>query len=124
MITAVHVVYALHAIGLGIGAFGASSLVGAFLFGWPSIIGVIINYVMRSDANGTWLASHFRWQIRTFWLAAGASLLLALISAPLVLALGLGLLTWFVGIFAVGIWAIYRIVRGWLKLRDQQPMPF
>jgi len=124
LITVVHVVYALHAVGLGIGAFTASSLVGAFLFGWPSIVGVIINYVMRSDANDTWLASHFRWQIRTFWLAGGASLLIALISAPLVLALGLGLLTWFVGIFAVGVWAIYRIARGWLRLRDQQPMPF
>ena len=54
-----HLVYALHALGLAIGAFGAASVLGSFLFGWPSIIAVIINYVKRSDVRGTWLESHF-----------------------------------------------------------------
>ena len=60
LITTLHVTYALHALGLAIGAFGASTVVGAFIFGWPSIIAVIINYVKRGDARGTWLESHFR----------------------------------------------------------------
>ena len=69
LLTVCHVTYALHALGLAIGAFGAATVVGSFLFGWPSIIAVIINYVKRSDARGTWLESHFTWQIRTFWFA-------------------------------------------------------
>ena len=44
-----------------------ATVVGAFLTGWPSIIAVILNYVKRGDVRGTWLESHFRWQIRTFW---------------------------------------------------------
>ena len=69
LVTICHVTYALHALGLAIGAFGTATVVGAFLFGWPSIIAVIINYVKRGEARGTWLESHFSWQIRTFWFA-------------------------------------------------------
>src|SRR5262249_17367386 len=65
-----HLVYALHAVSLGVGAWTAATVVGSFLFGWPSIIAVILNYALRGEARGTWLESHFRWQIRTFWLAA------------------------------------------------------
>jgi len=118
----VHIVYALHALGLAIGAFGAATVVGAFLFGWPSIIAVIINYVKRSEARGTWLESHFSWQIRTFWYALAWAVLVALISTPLLL-LGVGFLTWPLGLFVLGVWAIYRIARGWLRLKDHQPMP-
>src|SRR6187397_2266172 len=60
-------IYALHAFSLLSGILGAATVVGAFLTGWPSIIAVILNYVKRSEARGTWLESHFRWQIRTFW---------------------------------------------------------
>ena len=69
LITVTQVTYGLHALGLAIGAFGTASVVGTFLFGWPSIIAVIINYVKRPDARGTWLESHFTWQIQTFWFA-------------------------------------------------------
>ena len=57
----------LHALSLVVGIVGTATVIGAFLFGWPSIIAVIINYVKRGDVQGTWLESHFRWQIRTFW---------------------------------------------------------
>ena len=60
-------IYGLHAFSLLIGIVGAATVVGAFLTGWPSIIAVILNYVKRSEVRGTWLESHFRWQIRTFW---------------------------------------------------------
>jgi len=117
-----HLVYALHALGLVLGAFGAASVVGSFLFGWPSIIAVIINYVKRGDVRGTWLDSHFGWQIRTFWYALLWAALVALVSIPLtVVVVGFG--TWVVGMFLLGLWAIYRIARGWLRLNARQPMP-
>ena|SRR5687768_13745717 len=120
LITTLHVTYAMHAVGLAIGAFGASTIVGSFIFGWPSIIAVIINYVKRGDARGTWLESHFSWQIRTFWQAVGWSLLIGAIGLPLVLLFGLGLIVWAVGFFVLGVWAVYRIAKGWMALRDRR----
>ena len=117
-----HLVYALHALGLAIGAFGAASVLGSFLFGWPSIIAVIINYVKRGDVRGTWLESHFTWQIRTFWFALAWAVLVALVSLPLTLIL-VGIGTWVIGLFLLGVWAIYRIALGWLRLNGHQPMP-
>jgi uncharacterized membrane protein len=118
LVRTTHIVYALHAIGLAIGAFGAASVVGSFLFGWPSIIAVIVNYVYRGDARGTWLESHFRWQIRTFWYA-----LLWAIVAGLIALTVLGIPITIGMMLALGIWAIYRVARGWLRLKDGQPMP-
>jgi uncharacterized membrane protein len=117
ILTVAHAVYALHAVSLCIGAWTAATVVGTFLFGWPSIIAVILNYVFRSEARGTWLESHFRWQIRTFWLALLWSVLIAAVSAPLALIL-VGFATWAVGFFLLGIWAAVRIARGWLRLKD------
>ena len=97
-------------------------MLGSFLFGWPSIIAVILNYVKRSEARGTWLESHFTWQIRTFWFALLWALLVAAVSVPLTLVV-VGFGTWVVGMFVLGLWAIYRIVRGWLRLKDRQNMP-
>ena len=122
LVTTTHIVYALHAVSLVIGAFGAASIIGAFIFGWPSIIAVVINYVKRSDARGTWLESHFNWQIRTFWYALLWAALVFVVSVPLALVL-IGFGTWFLGMFVLGIWAIYRIARGWLALKDGKPLP-
>lgn len=117
-----HVLYALHALGLALGAFGAATVVGSFLFGWPSIVAVIVNYVKRGDVRGTWLESHFRWQIRTFWFALLWTALVGLVSLPLTVVL-VGFATWAAGLFALGLWAIYRIARGWMALNDRRPMP-
>ncbi len=117
-----HMVYALHALGLVIGAVGAASVLGMFLFGWPSIIAVIINYARRSAVRGTWLESHFRWQIRTFWFALAWAVLLALVSFPLAFVI-IGIGTWVVGLLLLSAWAIYRIARGWLALKSHRPMP-
>jgi uncharacterized membrane protein len=122
LVTITHVVYALHALSLIIGAFGAATVIGSFVFGWPSIIAVIINYVKRSEVRGTYLESHFRWQIRTFWFALLWTIVVALVSALLLIVI-IGFATWAIGLAALGIWAIYRIARGWLALRDGQPMP-
>lgn len=122
LINTMHVIYGLHAVGLAIGAFGAASVVGAFLFGWPSIIAVIISYIKRGDARGTWLEGHFTWAIRTFWIALAWALLVFVISLPLTLVF-IGFGTMALGFFVLGIWAIYRITRGWLRLNSRQPMP-
>jgi uncharacterized membrane protein len=121
LITTLHITYALHAVGLAIGAFGASTVVGAFIFGWPSIIAVIVNYVKRGDARGTWLESHFTWQIRTFWYAVLWSCVVFLLGALLVIVL-IGFAIWSVGLFALGVWAIYRIAVGWSRLNDRRPV--
>lgn len=116
-VTVAHVTYALHGIGLAIGAFGAATVIGSFVFGWPSIIAVVINYVKRADARGTWLESHYDWQIRTFWYALLWSVLVGVVGALLAIVL-IGFAIWAVGFFLLGVWAIYRIGSGWLRLRD------
>ncbi|MEZ5291210.1 MAG: hypothetical protein R2745_09015 [Vicinamibacterales bacterium] len=121
LVTTCHVTYALHALGLAIGAFGAATVVGSFVFGWPSIIAVILNYVKRGEAAGTWLESHFTWQIRTFWFALLWAAIVLLAGAPLTLVL-IGFAVWAVGLFLLGIWAIYRIARGWMALSDGRPV--
>jgi uncharacterized membrane protein len=115
--TVVNLVYALHSLSILIGVLTAATVVGAFVFGLPSIVAVIINYVKRGEARGTFLESHFRWQIRTFWFTAlwclaGGVVFVTIVGIPIALAV------W----FGAGLWAIYRIVRGWLALRDRRPV--
>jgi uncharacterized membrane protein len=119
LVTVCQVTYALHALGLAIGAFGAATIIGSFVFGWPSIVAVIINYVKRGDARGTWLESHFSWQIRTFWTALAWAVVIGLVGLVLTIII-IGIAVWAVGLFALGIWAIYRIVKGWLRLQSRQ----
>ncbi len=95
--TVATVVYALQAAG--------------FFVGITWIAGVIVDYVKKDDAVGTWLESHYRWQIRTFWFG----LLWGVIGGILVLVL--------VGFFVLAadaIWIIYRIVKGWLRLSENR----
>ncbi|HYM47711.1 MAG TPA: hypothetical protein VES91_04465 [Burkholderiaceae bacterium] len=122
LVTITHVVYALHTLSLVIGAFGAASIIGAFVFGWPSIVAVIINYVKRDEARGTYLESHFSWQIRTFWWALLIAIIIALLGLTLAIVL-IGFAIWIIGFFVLGIWAIYRIARGWMALMNRRPMP-
>jgi uncharacterized membrane protein len=117
LITVAHLVYALHALSLLIGITTAATIVGAFVFGLPSIAAVIVNYLKRSEARGTFLESHFRWQIRSFWFALLWFLIAAVLFASFIgIPLAIGI---FIG---VGIWLIYRIARGWLALRDRKPI--
>ncbi len=119
LVTVTHVTYGLHALGLVIGALGAASVVGSFLLGWPSIIAVIINYLRRGEARGTWLESHFTWQIRTFWLAFVWAIVIGGVGALLAIVI-VGFAIWIIGFFLLGLWAIYRIARGWMALRDRK----
>ena len=86
-----------------------------FLFGLTWIVGVIVNYAKRAEVAGSWLESHFRWQIRTFWFG----LLWIVVGALLLVVFGLGYLVW----AAAWLWAIYRIVKGWLYLNDNRALP-
>jgi len=119
LITLTHVIYGLHAFSLATGILGAATIFGAFLTGWPSIIAVILNYVRRGEARGTWLESHFRWQIRTFWFGL---LWVSLCVMFVIFTLGIGILVAWLPLGAVAIWFIYRVARGWLQLRDHRPM--
>ena len=112
-------IYALHAGSLVMGILGTATVIGAFLTGWPSIIAVILNYVKRSEAQGTWLESHFRWQIRTFWFGV---LWVGLCLLFLVVTLGIGILVVWLPLVIVTIWFVYRVVRGWMRLGARQPM--
>jgi uncharacterized membrane protein len=113
------VIYALHAFSIVTGIVGTATVIGAFLTGWPSIIAVILNYVKRGDVRGTWLDSHFAWQIRTFWFGL---LWVALCVALVVLTLGIGLIVVWLPLGIVTLWFIYRVVRGWVRLGARQPM--
>jgi uncharacterized membrane protein len=98
--TLTHVLYALYAV---------HWLTG----GITGLIAVIINYVKRSDAAGTPYEAHFDWQIRTFWYGLagyliGLALIIVLIGVPV--------------LWAVGIWMLYRIIKGWLYLYDNKPL--
>ncbi|HTO09965.1 MAG TPA: hypothetical protein VMQ51_00240 [Candidatus Binatia bacterium] len=113
-----HVIYGLHAASLVTGIVGIASIVGAFLIGWPSIIAVVLNYVYRGEVRGTWLASHFRWQIRTFWFGL---LWVVLCGGFVLVTLGLGIFVVGLPLAALAIWFVYRIARGWLRLLDRRP---
>jgi uncharacterized membrane protein len=112
-------IYGLHAFSLLTGIIGAATVVGAFLTGWPSIIAVILNYVKRGDVRGTWLESHFRWQIRTFWYGL---LWVSLCLLFVVATLGIGILIAWLPLGLMGLWFIYRIVKGWMALSARRAM--
>jgi len=118
LVTLTHAIYALHAFSAVTGLLSPALIVTAFLSGWPSIIAVILNYAKRSDVRGSWLDSHFGWQIRTFWFA-----LLWLMIGGVVFVTFIGIPVAFAIWVVTGVWVIYRIVRGWLALSSQKPMP-
>jgi uncharacterized membrane protein len=120
-VTWTHVIYALHATGVTLGVATSAFIVTSFLFGLPSIVAVILNYAKRSDVRGTVLESHFRWQIRTFWFALLWIVLGTLLSLPLMLVL-VGFVTIWIAAVVIGLWVLYRVTRGWLRLSSREPM--
>jgi len=121
LITYTHAIYALHSLAVLIGITTAASIVGSFVCGIPSIVAVIMNYARIAATRGTFLESHFRWQIRTFWFALLWALLIWAVTLPLFVVL-IGIPLFFVFFGALAIWIIYRVVRGWMALRDRRPM--
>jgi uncharacterized membrane protein len=115
-----HLIYALHALSIVTGILGAATVIGSFLIGWPSLVAVILNYVKRSEAAGTWLESHFRWQIRTFWFGLLWACLCGLL---FVVTLGLAFFILWLPLGILTLWFIYRVARGWRRLAAGQLMP-
>lgn len=94
------VIYALYAVSL--------------FFGITAIVAIVLNYLKREDAEGTWLESHFGWQIRTFWWG-----LVWLVVGGITWIILIGWVVWSVAF----VWFVYRIAKGWLNLNDGKPMP-
>jgi uncharacterized membrane protein len=117
LITYTNIIYALHALAVLVGLTTLHTVVFSFVGSLPSIIAVIMNYARQSAVRGTFLESHFRWQIRTFWYA----LLWALVCLVLIVTI-IGLVIALPGFLALGIWIIYRVASGWLALRERRPM--
>ena len=98
-LTITHVIYGMYAASL--------------LLGVTAIVGIVLNYIKRDDVVGTWLESHFRWQIRTFWYALVWGILGAITALVLI---------GFFILFADFVWFVYRIAKGWLRLNEGKPM--
>jgi len=117
-VTAVLVVYALFAIAAVAAIVGHGMLVGAPLLTIIGVVAVIVAYITRSDARGTWAESHLTWLIGTFWWSflwncLGWLLAVTLIGLPLAIAL------WVVAT----IWVVYRVIRGYLLFHESKPIP-
>ena len=103
LVTVGHIVYACYAVGYFV------------MFTW--LIGVIVAYVKRDDARGTWMESHFGWLIRTFWWSivwtiVGTILFLTLVLIPV--AYIVWGLAW--------VWGLYRVIKGWMRLNEGRPV--
>ncbi len=112
-----HFIYGLHAIAVLIGVTSSATVAGGFVFGLPSLVAVLLNYLKRGDVNGTWLESHFRWQIRTFWFTA-----LWLVVYGLLIITIIGIPIAWILIVILGLWVGYRVIRGWVALFGERPV--
>ena len=118
MVTVTHLIYALHGFAVFTGLVGSATIIGSFVASLPSIAAIVLNYWNQAAVRGTWLESHFRWQIRTFWFA-----LLWVVLAVLAGLTFIGLpLAWVIALLS-GLWVLYRIARGWLRLVSEKGMP-
>ena len=122
LITATAVVY---------GLFGLAAVIALASHGFPpvaplggiaGIVAIIVAYVKRGEAAGTWLASHYRWLIRTFWFAALWGVIGAIVFWVLLLIV-IGIFLGFAIWLATAIWVIYRLIRGYLVFKDSKPVP-
>jgi uncharacterized membrane protein len=113
-----HIMYAMHAVSAISGLLGSATVVGSFLFSWLSVIAIIINFATRGQVRGSWLESHWRWQLRTFWFAVAWGLLAAMFAFTVV-----GLVFAIPILFVLGAWILYRVLRGWWRLKSRAAMP-
>jgi uncharacterized membrane protein len=98
-------------VAIAVYALQAASILPPFVITF--FVAVILNYIKLDDVRGTWLESHFRWQMRTFWFGL---LWFVLGGLTYIIVIGWAIL------FAATLWLIYRILKGWLNLNDGKPM--
>jgi uncharacterized membrane protein len=116
-----YLIYALHGLTVICAFLTMQVPVLRFAFCLPSLIGIILNYLRRADAHGTWLETHFNWQIRTFWYAWLWTVVTAIVAIPLLL-----FVHFWVSLIAfalIVLWVLYRVVRGCVALHDARPAP-
>lgn len=116
-----HWIYGLYALSVIMALAGAHSVALRFAFGLPSIVAVVMNYARRSEVRNSWLESHFRWQIHTFWYSWLWIIITSIVAIPLLIVV-VGLVIEIVGLAIIGVWVGYRVVRGWLALREGRAM--
>ena len=123
-VSAALLAYALFGVGAVAALVSAGGIaVFAPLMGLLGIVGVIVCYVKRDDARGTWVASHLRWLIRTFWFSLLWGAIGAIVFVLFFIVFLLGPLL-AIGIWgAASVWVIYRVVRGYLLFNDSKPVP-
>jgi uncharacterized membrane protein len=119
-----HLIYGLHTLTVVCALLTMKVPALRFAFSLPSLVAIIMSYLRRAAAQGTWLESHFSWQIRTFWYAWLWTVVTAIIAIPLLL-FGVSVSFWItLSVFLlILLWVMYRIGRGWLALRDARPTP-
>jgi uncharacterized membrane protein len=115
-------VYALFGVAAVVGLVSSGFPLIAPLMGVVGIVAIILAYVKRGEATGTWLESHYRWLIRTFWFsllwgAIGAVIFVLLLI--IVIGVFIGYLIW----VATTIWVMYRLVRGYMLFNESKPIP-
>lgn len=93
-------------------------LIGVLTGGIAFIVAIVLNYIKRDDVAGTFLESHFEWQIRTFWI----SLIWGIVGFVLAITVFLLPAAWIIW-FVVMVWVIYRAIKGLLNLLENKPMP-
>ena len=122
LITATLIVYALFGVAAVVGLASSGFPLIAPLGGIVGIIGIIMAYVKRGEAAGTWLASHYRWLIRTFWFSLLWGVIggiIFVLLAIVVIGIIIGYCIW----VATTIWVLYRLVRGYMLFNESKPVP-
>jgi len=120
-VTAALLVYGLFA-AAGIVSLVSAGMSIAPLFGLIGFVGVIVAYVKQDEAQGTWVASHLTWLIRTFWWGlawAVAGWLVLIVLGLVLIGIPIAIAIWFL----TSIWILYRVVRGYLLFKDSKPIP-
>ena len=116
------VVYILFALAAVVALVGHGMAVGAPLLTLIGIVAVIIAYVKRDDARGTWTESHLTWLIRTFWwsfLWNSIGWLILFTLGIVLIGIPIAIAIWVI----TTIWVIYRLIRGYLYFKDSRPIP-
>jgi uncharacterized membrane protein len=115
LIKILYLIYALHIFSAVSGLLTPAFVVTAFVTGWPSVIALILSYVWRGDAEGSYLSTHFDWLIRTFWYA-----LMWFVIAALFIFTIIGTVIGLPMLLIVGIWVVYRLARGLFALNGRR----
>ena len=111
----VFLIYALHLFSAISGLLSPALIITTFLTGWPSIIALIMSYIWKDDATGTFLSSHFDWLIQTFWLA-----LIWLVVSWVLILTAVGAVIGIPMMLITGVWVLYRLFKGIFALNGRR----